>query len=185
MTSRIETEFDLDDWLEGAKDAYWSVHHLLSEEDYASLQGAVSAKLLAAMEGTTRDYRAAGMVWKSQLDPEEPIQARICSMSLWTREEIAEYDEAAAAATTAAGGGAEGGVEPGAAAAMTPAGRWLVLMVQYKSRSRVEISRVEDGAVVARMSDSRPSYYRFACGPLPPGMPVRRLDTPWWLVDLV
>lgn len=62
--------------------------------------------------------------------------------------------------------------------------RWVVLTVQLRTKQKVTISRVEDGTVVAKLIDWRPVYYKFVNGPLPQKMPVRQLDSPWWLATI-
>lgn len=149
------------------------MHNLLAEEDFDALRDMVSAKLLAAMQATAQDYHAAGIIWRTELDPSEPIQARISGTSLWTRSQIAEYDEDRA------------GVEdPPGAESYGPFGKWLVVSVQFKTTQRLVIEREGNGGVVARLTDRRPTTWKFASGPLPEKLPVAQLDTPWWLLNL-
>lgn len=96
MKSRVERDFDLHDWLEGAKDSYWTIHQLLAEHDFDTLKGMVSAKLLHAVRTTADEYKEAGLVWRTELNMDEGLDARINGISLWTKEEIALYDEDAA-----------------------------------------------------------------------------------------
>jgi hypothetical protein len=65
-----------------------------------------------------------------------------------------------------------------------PAGMWMVLTVALRAKQEVTVARLEEGTVSAEMTDYRPQNWRFATGPLPGGLPVRRLETPWFLVSV-
>ncbi len=144
---------------------------MIGEEDYESLRTMVSAKLLNAVKTTGEEYRAGGLVWRTEIDENAPLEAQLQRVSLWSAEQVAEYDKEVAAAA------------PENAATMPmPAGRWLVMYVKYKASQRTLITREEDGQIVANLTDKRPAMWTFAAGPLPEGCPVPRLDTPYWLM---
>ena len=73
-----------------------------------------------------------------------------------------------------------------ASRAVRPTGMWLVLTVQLQAEQQVTITREEDGHIVAQLADKRPVRWRFAAGPLPGPLPVRRLpdSTPWMLLSI-
>ena len=168
---KIEREFDLHDFLEGAKDAFWTVHSLLGDEDMQTLQPMVSRKLLNAVKATGEEYRSGGLIWRTEIDTDVPLEAQLRRISLWSATQIAAYDKERAAE-----------VPENASSLPLPAGKWLVLWVQYTASQRTLITREEDGQVVAKLTDQRPALWTFAAGPLPEGAPVDRLETPYWLL---
>jgi len=185
IKARIETEFDVSEWLEGAKDAYWTVHSLMAKDDYTALNDMVSSKLLTAMEGTAEDYRKSGLAWRSEIDPEEPIGAQINGISFMNREGILKYDETAAAQRA----GTEEVAHEGAWLKASPHpenldGKWLVITVQYRTTNKLVITRADSGEVIAKLIDRRPHTWKFASGPLPKELPVKRLESSWWLLAI-
>jgi hypothetical protein len=81
------------EFLEGAKDAFWMAHRLIGEENFELLQTMVSSKLLNALEMTGKEYRSAGLVWRTEMDPiRHPIQAQLRGVSIWSRDEMKEFD---------------------------------------------------------------------------------------------
>ena len=174
LRSRVEKEFDLQDFLEGAKDAFWMVHQLIGEEDYKSLKSMVSSKLLNAVETTGQEYRSGGLIWRTEIDTDVPLDAQLRRISFWSGEQIADYDPEQAA------------LEPENASKLPmPAGKWLILWVSYKAAQKTLITREEDGQIVAKLTDKRPALWTFAAGPLgesgPEGPPAR-LEVPFWLL---
>ncbi len=116
LTARVETEFDLDEWLEGSMDAFWTVNRLLGEGDYAALRPMVSAKLLAALEETRAEYAAAGLAWRVEV-AEAPFAAQLRGAALWRPAQVAEYGPPpGAGAGAAAGAEAAAGEAAGAEA---------------------------------------------------------------------
>jgi hypothetical protein len=167
LKARVEKEFELQEFLEGSKDAFWMVHQLIGEEDYISLKTMVSSKLLDAVETTGKEYRSGGLVWRTEIDENVPLDAQLRRISFWSGEQIAEYDPEEAA---------KGGK-----------GRWLVMWVSYKAAQHTLITREDDGHVVAKLTDKRPALWTFAAGPLPesvgkPDGPPAKLEVPFWLL---
>ena len=171
IRQKIEKEFELNEFLEGAKDAFWMVHQLMGEEDYATLKTMVSSKLLDAVQATGNEYRAGGLIWRTEIDTDVPLDAQLRRITFWSKNQISEYDKEQAALAP----------ENSDSLAM-PTGRWLIVNVQYKSAQKTLITREEDGQVLATLTDKRPAAWTFAAGPLPEGCPVDELDTPFWLV---
>lgn len=99
--ARIEQEFDLNEFLEGAKDAFWMTHRLIGEENFELLKTMVSSKLLNALEMTGKEYRSAGLVWRTEMDPiRHPIEAQLRGVSIWSRDEMKEFDPERASEAT-------------------------------------------------------------------------------------
>jgi hypothetical protein len=141
----------------------------------------VSSKLLEALQATGKEYSAGGLTWRTEIDADAPLEAQLRGISVWGRREVAKYHPEAVAAAgeeeEGGGGGSGGGVA-------WPGGQWLVLTVQLQAAQRTTITRQENGAVVAKLEDRRPTQWRFATGPLPRELPLQQLDTPWWLVTI-
>ena len=72
----------------------------------------------------SRRYRAAGLVWRTEL--EGPIEASLRGIGFWMKQQVADFDEQQAALADEDG---EGGA---AAVLQRPAGMWLVLTVQLR-----------------------------------------------------
>ena len=143
----------------------------MGEEDYATLKTMVSSKLLDAVQATGNEYRAGGLIWRTEIDTDVPLDAQLRRITFWSKNQISEYDKEQAALAP----------ENSDSLAM-PTGRWLIVNVQYKSAQKTLITREEDGQVLATLTDKRPAAWTFAAGPLPEGCPVDELDTPFWLV---
>lgn len=174
LRSRVEKEFELQEFLEGAKDAFWMVHQLIGEEDYKTLKTMVSSKLLNAVETTGQEYRSGGLVWRTEIDSDIPLDAQLRRISFWSGEQIAEYDPEQAALEL-----------ENASKLPMPAGKWLIMWVSYKAAQKTLITREEDGQIVAKLTDKRPAQWTFACGPLPESSaqgPPARLNLPFWLL---
>lgn len=168
---KIEKQFELNEFLEGAKDAFWMVHHLMGKEDYTTLKSMVSSKLLDAVQATGSEYRAGGLIWRTEIDTDVPFDVQLRRISFWTGKQIADYDKEQAALEP-----------PNSEKLDMPTGRWLIMYVYYKTAQRTVITREEDGQIVAQLTDKRPAVWTFAAGPLPEGCPVDTLETPFWLV---
>jgi hypothetical protein len=145
-----------------------TVHKLIADEDYGTLRTMASSKLVDAIEATGKEYRSAGLVWRTEIDTDKPIDAQLRYFTTWDRRTIENYDEDKVGSSVPTG--------------PYPTGQWLVFWIQFKAGQQTVVTREEDGSVVARIVDDRPSLWTFACGPLPPDLPVRQLDTPLWLL---
>ncbi|KAG7672393.1 hypothetical protein Ndes2526B_g09095 [Nannochloris sp. 'desiccata'] len=178
LKARVEKEFELHEFLEGAKDAFWMVHQLIGEEDYKTLKTMVSSKLLNAVETTGQEYRSGGLIWRTEVDEDVPLEAQLRRISFWSGEQIAEYDKEQAA------------LEPENASKLPmPAGKWLIMWVSYQAAQKTLITREEDGQIVAKLTDLRPALWTFAAGPLPGSGdngsgsgPPGKLEVPFWLL---
>eukprot|EP00887_Chlorella_sp_A99_P006602 scaffold3.g6602.t1 len=135
VRERVERSFAATEFLEGAKDAYFIVNHLMGEHDWDALAPMVSRKFLDAIRGTVDEYAKAGLTWRSELQGE--VDAGVRGVTFWRPEQIADLDPERAS---------EGGE---ASLKDAPAGLWLVVNVAFHSRQRVTITRMDDANVVA------------------------------------
>lgn len=177
IKTRIETEFNVEDTVEGSLDAFWTFHQLVAKEDYTTLSTMAAAKVVDAVQQTGQEYRANGLIWRNEVDPDS-LEAELRGVSFWSKDQIEAYDSKQAALAK---------TNDGRAAEMfkAPANMWLVLSIQFRAKQQVTITREEDGIVVAELTDMRATRWKFARGPLPEGTyPVRTLDSPWWLLSL-
>lgn len=174
IQTRIETDFNLEETLEAALDAFWTFHQLVGKEDFETLKTMVSAKVLDAVKKTGEDYRSNGLIWRVEIDPDS-LEAQLRGVGFWVKDQIKEYDEEQASMLA--------DDTPRSMQTM-PSGSWLVLSVQFRAKQKVTITREEDGIVVAELEDSRATRWKFANGPLPDNLPSRQLSTPWWLLSL-
>lgn len=126
----VERCFTRQEFLEGARDAYWAVQTLLADAEWGNLDRAVTPRLLHAMRATAQEYGAAGLKWRVELPTD--IDARLIGMTFWLPDEArgvmvgdpnGAEDGAAAATKGAEDGAAAGakGAEDGAAAGASAA----------------------------------------------------------------
>lgn len=129
-----------------------------------------ASKLVDAIEATGKEYRSAGLVWRTEIDTDRPIDAQLRYFTTWGRKAIEKYDEETEK------------IDSSIPTGPYPTGEWLVFWVQFTASQQTVVTREDDASVVARIVDERPSLWTFACGPLPPGLPVHQLNTPMWLL---
>lgn len=73
-------------------------HKLIGEENYDLLRTMVGEKLLNALEATGKEYKTAGLLWRTEMDPvAHPIQASLRGVSIWSKNEMKEFDKQRAA----------------------------------------------------------------------------------------
>ncbi|KAL4527196.1 hypothetical protein Ndes2437A_g02373 [Nannochloris sp. 'desiccata'] len=130
------------------------------------------------VETTGQEYRSGGLIWRTEVDEDVPLEAQLRRISFWSGEQIAEYDKEQAA------------LEPENASKLPmPAGKWLIMWVSYQAAQKTLITREEDGQIVAKLTDLRPALWTFAAGPLPGSGdngsgsgPPGKLEVPFWLL---
>ncbi|KAI7836067.1 hypothetical protein COHA_010036 [Chlorella ohadii] len=154
VKAKIEQQFDTEEFLEGAADAFTVVNELLAEGDWEALRPMMSAKMYNALKSTDDAYRGDGLVWRTELIGAPKVGLR--GVGFMFKDQMAQYDEEIAKL------GAD----------------------KYKCEQNTVITRAEDGQVVAELKDLRPQRWKFATGPLPPGLPVSRLETEWFLLTI-
>jgi len=89
LQTRIESDFDLEDWLEGSKDAFWAVYMYGNTKEYRLLKPMLSDVLYRAMEMVFDEYNARELEYKSRLDDE--IEARVCGIQFMSKKEMYKY----------------------------------------------------------------------------------------------
>lgn len=171
VKAKIEQQFDTEEFLEGAADAFAVVNELIAEGDWDTLRPMMSAKMFNALKDTDDAYRADGLVWRTELSGAPKVGLR--GVGFMFKDQMKQYDEEIAKLGP-----------DNVAPAAVPTGSWLVLTVQFKCEQNTTITRAEDGQVVAELKDLRPQRWKFATGPLPAGLPVSRLETEWFLLTI-
>ncbi|PRW57611.1 hypothetical protein C2E21_3605 [Chlorella sorokiniana] len=171
VKAKIEQQFDTEEFLEGAADAFTVVNELIAEGDWDTLRPMMSAKMYTALKDTDDAYKADGLVWRTELSGAPKVELR--GMGFMFKDQMRQYDEEIAKL----------GPDTVVPAAM-PGGAWIVLTVQFKCEQNTIITRAEDGQVVAELKDLRPQRWKFASGPLPTGLPVSRLESEWFLLTI-
>lgn len=61
------------------------------------------------------------------------------------------------------------------------AGKWLVLSVEFKAKCTVDVLEQKTKKVQSTIVDASPKIFKFANGPLPNNLPVRQLESAWWV----
>lgn len=61
------------------------------------------------------------------------------------------------------------------------AGKWMVVSVEFQTKCIIEVERRDE--LISTIVDSTPKVWKFATGPLPSGLPVRQVPTPWWVLS--
>ena len=189
IKTRVEEGFDVEEWLEGAKDAFWAVHRFGNTEEYALLKPMMSDALYLANESIYKDFKNKGLTYvsKDTLEEEGGIDARLCGIQFFSGSDIDEYcgipDSSSSNSNSSSGsiGGEDDGAVQGQKDPMS--GKWMVLSVEFRSKCSVDIIKDTSGEVVSNVVDSSPKMYKFFTGPLPSTLPCTELQTPWKLLS--
>lgn len=191
VKTRVEEGFDVDEWLEGAKDAFWAVHRFGNTEDYALLKPMMSDALYLANESIYKDFKNKGLTYvsKDTLEDEGGIDARLCGIQFFSGSDIDEYcgksdsRDNSYSSTVDDDGEEKEGQSPPPGQSDPMSGKWMVLSVEFKSKCSVDIIRDTTGEIVSNVVDSSPKMYKFFTGPLPSTLPCAELETPWRLLS--
>lgn len=89
LQTRIESDFDLEEWLEGSKDAFWAVFMYGNTKEYRLLKPMLSDVLYRSMEMVFDEYNARELEYKPRLDDE--IEARVCGIQFMSKKEMYKY----------------------------------------------------------------------------------------------
>lgn len=87
IKARVETSFDQEEALEGAMDAFWTFHDLVSDEDFETLATMTSAKVLDAIQFTAKEFKENGLIWRTEIDPDS-MSAQLRGISLMSKEQM-------------------------------------------------------------------------------------------------
>ena len=177
METRIETGFEKEEFLEGSKDAFYMVTKLGNTHEYKDLKPMMSDTLYQASRIIFEEYKAKSLSYIPRIDMSKgDIQARICGIQFLDSSDMEKHTADALSAQVE---------NPDSELA----GKWLVLAVEFKTTCIVEVHGREHGrgvdgakteeATLSTVVDSSPRIWKFFTGPLPNGLPVRYLDTPW------
>jgi len=190
IKTRVEEGFDIEEWLEGAKDAFWAVHRFGNTDDYALLKPMMSDALYLANESIYKDFKNKGLTYvsKDTLEEEGGIDARLCGIQFFNRSDIDEYcrssDGSSSSSSSSSSSHDVDGNSSGNEQKGDPmSGKWMVLSVEFRSKCSVDIIRDTSGEVVSNVVDSSPKMYKFFTGPLPTTLPCAQLETPWKLLS--
>ena len=188
VSTRVDLSFDVDEWLEGARDAFWAVHRFGNTTEYQLLQPMMSDALYAASKGIFEGFAQKGLKYVP-VDIGEDIDARICGIQFFSGRDMKQYTDTTT--TSAADARHEMEDESPADSATNESsndsisGKWMVISVEFKAPCSVDIVKKEDGEHVSNVVDASPKMYRFFTGPLPDQLPAQQLDTPWKLLSYV
>jgi hypothetical protein len=186
VSTRVDLSFDVDEWLEGARDAFWAVHRFGNTTEYQLLQPMMSDALYAASKGIFEGFAHKGLKYVP-VDIGEDIDARICGIQFFSGRDMKQYTTATNTAD------AHHETEDEASSDSTTSqssddsisGKWMVISVEFKAPCSVDIVKKADGEHVSNVVDASPKMYRFFTGPLPDQLPAQQLDTPWKLLSYV
>jgi hypothetical protein len=186
VRTRVEEGFDVEEWLEGAKDAFWAVHRFGNTEEYKLLKPMMSDALYLANESIYKDFKNKGLTYvsKDTFEEEGGIDARLCGIQFFSKSDIDEYcrssDSSSGSGSDSSSRDENNGTEQG----NDPmSGKWMVLSVEFRSKCSVDIIRDTTGEMVSNVVDSSPKMYKFFTGPLPSRLPCSQLETPWRLLS--
>lgn len=204
ITSRIETSFDLSEWLEASKDAFWAVHMFGSTEEYHLLKPMMSDALYLASERIFENFKSRKMQYAPR-EPDGDIDARICGIQFIKRDEMLTY---VLYINVYRGMIYDGGREKRRMLTFlymcdcsmmtdkTPqedseppdseiSGTWMVVSVEFKASCTVDILDETTKELVSNIVDASPKIYKFCTGPLPNALPRTYLQSPWKLLSYV
>ena len=192
VQARLETEWDHEDFLAGAEDAFRTLVPLLGdpEEDF---EGMAPARIREVLTSTREDYAEAGMTMA--LEVEEVRDRFIVHVGLVQPDAVAWLEgadegdrpdgtdgalpnpaeglaDAFQSGEDREGGDGAGDAEP-----------WLAVHVRFEATVRTVLTD-RDGVVVSDSRDARGQTWKFAKGPLPAALPVRIVDRPWQVIGI-
>ena len=184
IQTRVDHSFDLDGFLESARDAYWAVNTLSTTSDYELLRPMMSKGLYSATEGIYEGFIKKGLQYSVTVG--EDITAKLCGVQFLSPAQMSEYGEGEAEAGVGEGTGGEGEGEN----AMS--GKHMVLTVEFGSSITVDIVNKEGGEgtegtaagehehEASTVVDSSPRLVKFVTAePLPGTLPQEDLDVTW------
>ena len=184
IQTRVDHSFDLDGFLESARDAYWAVNTLSTTSDYELLRPMMSKGLYSATEGIYEGFIKKGLRYSVTVG--EDITARLCGVQFLSPAQMSEYGE----------GEAEAGVGEGEGERENAmSGKHMVLTVEFGSSITVDIVNKEGGEgtegtegaaagehehEASTVVDSSPRLVKFVTAePLPGTLPQEDLDVTW------
>ena len=183
IQTRINRSFDVEAFLESARDAFWAVNKFSTTSDFPLLKPMMSHGLYAATEAIYEGFRSKGLRYNVTVG--DDISARMCGVGFLTAGEMSDYGEQS--------GDAEGreGVQPRDNAI---SGKHMVITVEFGSSITVDIVQgAHEGACTGEVTgevnaqeetstvvDSSPKLVKFVTKePLPDQLPQDDLDVTW------
>ena len=160
------------------------INGALTDGDLPALRACVSPGLYAGLAGVRDAYAAAGLSFSLAVDA-RTLHARIDDMALLSDAALAAEGgmELQGDDSSSSRADSDGGDAPASSTSSRLAGLHQVLAVRFSGAVAVAVRR--GGDVVSELTDRRSKVWRFVRGPLPAGLPVRRLDgVPWTLLAI-
>ena len=175
IQTRIDRSFDLEAFLESARDAFWAVNKFSTTSDFPLLKPMMSQGLYAATEAIYEGFRNKGLRYNVTVG--DDISARMCGVGFLTASEMSDYGERSE--------DAEENVQQDNAMS----GRHMVITVEFGSSITVDITKgageggmqevgTQDGT--STVVDSSPKLVKFVTKePLPDKLPQEDLEVTW------
>lgn len=177
IQTRVDRSFDLEAFLESARDAFWAVNKFSTTSDFPLLKPMMSHGLYAATEAIYEGFRNKGLRYNVMVD--DDISARMCGVGFLTASEMSDYGEQSE--------DADEGEKLQRENAMS--GKHMVITVEFGSSITVDIVKGDDGAgegegtgqdETSTVVDSSPKLVKFVTKePLPDQLPQDDLDVTW------
>eukprot|EP00210_Caulerpa_lentillifera_P009664 g9220.t1 len=160
----IDIDFDVYEFLEGAKDAYYMVNHLFGEGDFETLKPMVSSKLLENFKAVSDEFKDKGMVMS--ISTEEIKGANIAGVRVVNALSLTRY-------------GPEFEIPP-----MTDDKKnfWFMIYVRFSSFHRFKLLQ-PGGTIVSDSSSYRRDLWTFVRGPINV-LPVKESSPGWILLTI-
>lgn len=159
VTSEVESDFNEEEFLEGAKQAYVAVVESYAANDFDSLKHMVSLRGIEALQAANAQLQRQGVQVESV--EAEVKDAYLNGFNLWSQTTVAEFDKSWSETVSE-----------------STSNSWLMLSVAFSSLLRVRL-KIADGAA-QEFQFSRSAVWLFVRGPLPRGR-VTQLSAPWYV----
>ena len=189
IQTRVDHSFDLEGFLESARDAFWAVNTFSTTSNFELLEPMMSRGLYGATKGIYEGFREKGLRYDVTVG--EDISARMCGVGFLTPKEMAEYGEQSE--------GADEDVQRDNAMS----GKHMMITVEFGSSITVDISKGQEmegttGDVVggteggldgasdetSTVVDSSPKLVKFVTkDPLPNQLPQEELMVEWKVLN--
>lgn len=177
-----DPSFNESDFLESAKDAYWMVLDLFSNENFDKelLSQMLSEAMISNMRTVHQEYLSQGLA--ARIIENTVDSAAIVNMEIMDKAMMANLD----AERAAEGPDLDDSSTQSLQYALNPyRAAWLVISVKFTGMLKTEMFDVNSRKAMKITEDRRSHIWRFARGPLPNKLPEQNLEAPWIVLDLV
>jgi len=160
----MDSDFDVEEFLEGAKDAFYIVNHLFEEGDYETLRPMVSTKLYDNMKATSEHFTNEGL--RFSMSPENIVGVYVAGLKLVGAKTLIPF-------------GPEFDIPE-----VTDGKKnfWFLIYVRFARNEHYKLTRMT-GEVLEDTFSRRRDLWTFVRGPINV-LPIKTEDPGWTLLSI-